>query len=112
MGLQSTTDLVIEYFNELDINKGWEYAFKSELEFQQFATLLSKYLAFQKYELPSVEIKLNRGTYTKVCKVLKRIHSKLSENALINDSEYYEIIRSLSVFNGKTNDAIYKSMNR
>lgn len=107
-----TKKLICEIFTNID-SKGWNYAFETELDFNLFTDLLARFFEYEPFELPKTIIKLKRNCKTKVAKALGEIHKELSnQNKLINDNEYFKIIRVLSPFETTIKTDLYKALTR
>jgi len=112
--LQSeTSKLILEYFNLIDKNKEWKYAFKNEKDRNVFTKLLTTYFEDLKYELPAQKIILQKGSKSRFAKTLKDIYFDLMEiRKLKTDVDFYDIIRVLNHFEKETDIEIYNAMKR
>jgi len=107
-----TKELIADIISSMD-NKGWEYAFVSEHDYNLFADLLTNYFELKPYKLPDTTIQLKRGCKTKLAKALGDIHKELSnENKLSTDTNFFKIIRTLNHFEKDTQGDLYKSLTR
>jgi hypothetical protein len=104
-----TKQLIIEEIKTIDV-KGWEYSFRSEMDYNTFTDLLTNYFEHKEYSLPKTIIRLQKACKTKLAKALREIHKKLSENTLISDVKYFEIIKCLNHFEKETD--LYKVIAR
>ena len=103
---------IIKYFNSTE-KQGWEFAFIEEQDFNDFADLLALNLEQKSVTLPEKIFKLKKRTKTKVSAILKTIHDEISNvDTLKGNTEYFDIIKLLSLFSDMNNDEIYKSLTK
>lgn len=107
-----TKKIITEQIRTMDKN-GWEYAFKSEIDYKTFVDLLTNFFELKEYKLPKKTIQLKRGCKTRLAMILGEIHSKLSNiDVFSNDTKYFKIVKSLSHFKDYSNDKLYKALTR
>jgi hypothetical protein len=107
-----TKELIADIISSMD-NKGWQYAFVSEYDYNLFTELLTSYFEFKPYELPDTTIQLKRACKTKLAKALGDIHKELSPiNTLSADTDFFRIIRTLNHFEKVTQGDLYKALTR
>ncbi len=101
-----------EEFKAMD-NRGWRYAFTSELDYEVFVNLLINHFEGRKHSLPSKLIILDRDCKTKLATTLNSIHKKLSNGKkLKSDFEYLKLIRVLNHFENDSEDRIYRTITK
>ena len=83
---------------DIDKNKGWKYAFRSESDFECICTLIVSYLEDRPYELPQQPIRLRKRTKTRTAMILGEIHKDLSERQFSTDEEFLNIVRCIKDF--------------
>ena len=94
-------------------NRGWEYAFTSEQDYNLFVNLLTDFFQHNEYTLPEKQIQLKRGCKTKLASILGKIHSELSNvDKFSSDTNYFEVVKCLSHFTKLSNEELYKSLTR
>ena len=107
-----TKELIIENFEAID-KKGWEYVFRTETDFITFTDLLINFFEYKKYNLPESPIELKRRCKTRLAATLGKIHSELSNvDKFSSDTNYFNIVKSLSHFVDLSDDEIYKALTR
>lgn len=107
-----TKRIIQEAFESMD-NKGWEYAFLDEQDFNLFTDLLTNFFEYENYELPEKPIQLKKNCKTKLAKALGEIHRSLSnEDKLNNDLKFFELIMILSCFKTENQHDLYKALTR
>ena len=113
-GHSRTRQIIFSHLEALDKNKGWEYAFSNEPDFNKFLDLLSCYFEFKPYTLPEQIIMLKKDCKTRFAKALSPIHKELSsENKkLRSDKEFFKIVKTLSHFKDLTDNEIYQAITR
>lgn len=111
-GTINTKDIILNELNKIDKNEGWNYAFRTENDFELFVNILTKYFTYSSYELPKEAIKLKVNTKTRIAACLKSLHNELSEVPLKSNNKYFEIIRTLNHFKGLNDNEIYKALNK
>ncbi len=104
-----TKALIKDAFENMD-KKGWEYAFKSNTDYNTFVDILTLFFEYKEYSLPKEPIELKRGTKTKLGRILGELHKELSENPLKSDANYLKLVRSLSHYTNETD--LYKVLTR
>ena len=107
-----TKRLIVNIFQEMDSSKGWEYAFRSQKDYNLFVDLLTNFFEYKTYSIPDTIIQLKRTCKTRVAKALGEIHKELSENSLTGDTKYFEIIRILNHFKDRSDFELAKAMQR
>jgi hypothetical protein len=111
-GTIDTKNLIINELNKIDKNKGWNYAFRSENDFELFVNLLTKYFTHSDYNLPKEIIKLKINTKTRFAASLKSLYNELSDIPFKSNVKYFEIIRTLNHFERLNDNEIYKALNK
>lgn len=107
-----TKQVISETFENMD-EKGWQYAFVSEKDYNLFTDLLTNFFEYKTYSLPKNTIQLKRTCKTKVAKALGELHKELSnKNKLINDDEYFKLVKILNPFENETKQDLYKALTR
>lgn len=94
-------------FEAVDIDKSWKYFFNNETEYVAFVKLLAAFFSGAGYTLPETPFFIRQGCKTKIAKVLRDVYSDFGVNKLRRDVNYYEIIRTLSVFAKIDDSGIY-----
>jgi len=108
-----TRNAIDEQFVLLDNDKGWKYAFKNESDYKLFTDLLVNLFIGKNYALPKDAIKLQRGCKTRLAATLGKIQGELSNcDKLINDEDFFKIVKVLSHYKNLTNDQLYKDLTR
>jgi hypothetical protein len=107
-----TEKLILDFFENLDVNKGWEYAFTSKNDFEIFLSILVKFFEQKEYQFPEKPIKLKKGSQTRTAILLGQLYSELAENQLSQDKKYLEIVRVLKPFETKNDTQLYKDLTR
>jgi len=107
----TTKEIIIKNIKSIDKNKGWQYVFNDENDFNLFANILTNFIDGKPYQIPEKTIKLKKNTKTRFAKVLKPIHKDLRDCQMKSDSEFFSIIRILNHFNTDTDTKIYKLIN-
>jgi hypothetical protein len=100
-----TKQNITQMFETMD-NEGWEYAFRSENDYNTFTDLLTNFFEYKEYHLPKTLIQLKKRCKTKLGRILGEIHKELSENALKSDKKYFEILKCLNHYQNETD--LYK----
>lgn len=109
----SKTKRKISEIYELNIPKGWKYAFFSEEDFKSWIDLLTTFFEYKPYSLPKEALRLKPRCTTKLAVVLREIHKELSNSdTLKNDDEFFDILRVLNEFKNKPNNELYKALIR
>jgi len=95
-------------------DKGWEYAFNTEADYNTFLDLLANYFEPEPkpYTLPKGIIRMKRGSKTKFAEALGEIHKKYSSKPFINDKEFFKIVKILTHFQKLKDKEIYKAATR
>ena len=107
-----TKKVISDAFQNMD-NKGWQYAFVSEKDYNTFTDLLTNFFEYKPYTIPEKAIPLKRTCKTKLAKALGWVHKELSnENKLSADTNYFNLVRVLSHFKEETQDDLYKALTR
>lgn len=107
-----TSTVICEAFTDMD-NRGWQYAFRSESDYNLFTGLLTNFFEYKPYSLPETIIQLKRTCKTKVAKVLGEIHKELgTEGKLSTDTEYFKLVRVLNHFETEPQGDLYKALTR
>jgi hypothetical protein len=107
-----TEKFILEMFDNLDTNKGWEYAFIDKSEFDLYLNILVKFFKQEEYKLPENQIKLKKRSQTRTATLLGQLYSELAENQLSQDKKYLEIVRVLKPFYVKSDAKLYKDLTR
>ncbi len=105
---------IIDVFNALDLNIKWECIFRSEDDMQLIADLLAKYFNRLPYTIPSKIIDNQMRSKTKLSSAINEIY-KLNRNInskMISDTEFFRILKSLSVYKDLDNNSIYDSITK
>ncbi|MCA0933921.1 hypothetical protein LCM02_15775 [Lutimonas saemankumensis] len=109
---ERTVKAIKDSFAQLG-SKGWSYAFTYEKEFDEFVDILALMLEGKSFIIPIKHFKLKTRTRTNVSAVLKSIHDDLSNaDNLKNDTPFFQLIRTLSVYEGMDDRAIYNSLTK
>lgn len=105
---------IIDVFNALDGNLKWECVFRSEDDMELIADLLAKYFNKLPYTIPSKIIDNQIRSKTKLSSAINEIY-KLNRNTnskMISDTEFFRILKSLSVYKDLDNNSIYNSITK
>ena len=103
-------NIITEIINDIEVDKGWEYAFRSREDLSTFVELLTCFFEQREYKLPDKVIKLKQGSKTRMAERLKEIHKELSDRPLYGDNEFFNIVRKLYPFIKDSN--LYKTISR
>ena len=104
-----TIELVFSKIGNTD--KGWEYAFIQESDYESYVQLLAKHFAGERYQLPDNKINLKRNAKTQVARALGTIHGELIEKKLKHDKEFFNIARVLKPMDEYLTDKqLYEAM--
>lgn len=107
-----TKELIADIISSID-NKGWQYAFVSEYDYNLFTDLLTSFFEDKNYKLPETTIQLKRTCKTKLARALGEIHKELSnENKLSTDTNFFQIVRTLNHFEKEKEGDLYKALTR
>lgn len=105
-------EFIADIISSMD-NKGWEYAFVSEHDYNLFTDLLTSYFEFKPYKLPDATIQLKRACKTKLARALGDIHGELCHvKKLSADIDFFEIIRTLNHFEKETHSELNRTLRR
>ncbi len=107
-------NVIIDLFNALDGNLKWECVFRSEDDMELIADLLAKYFNKLPYNIPSKIIDNQIRSKTKLSSAINEIY-KLNRNInskMISDTEFFRILKSLSVYKDLDNNSIYNSITK
>jgi len=108
-----TKDFIITEIVNTDTEKGWQYVFKNETDYNTFVDLLTNYFEYKPNSLPDKIIELRRGCKTKFSTTLGNIVRELSNKDKIKDeTEYFKIIKILNHYNKMKDNEIYKAITR
>ena len=107
-----TKKVIDKAFKGFDV-KGWKYAFVTEQDFKLFTSLLINFFEMKPLKLPKKVIKLKRGCKTKVASLLGELHQDLSNrDQLVNDNDYFALIKVLNHFENVNKSDLYKALTR
>ena len=107
-----TKQVITENFETMD-KKGYEYAFMTEQDYNTFTDILTNFFEYKEYNLPKAPIQLKRGCKTKLAAILGKIHSELSNvDKFSSDTDYFNIVKTLSHYSNLPNDQLYKALTR
>ena len=104
-----TKQMICQILEEMD-QKGWQYAFKNETDYNVFTGLLTNFFEYKEYQLPETNIQLKRNCKTKLGKAIGEIHRELSEHPLKSDTNFFEVVKVLNHFKSETD--LYKVLTR
>jgi L-rhamnose mutarotase len=109
--LKNQKKIIEDHFSNID-EKGWEYAFRCEEDYNLFVDLLTKFFEQKKYKLPDNIIELKRDCKTKLAITLRDIHRDIGNKKLSADYGFFEIIRILSHFKELNNSDIKRALSK
>ena len=104
-----TKKVITDFFQSLDMNIGWQKAFKNENDYNSYCELLTAFFTMDTYNIPTEKIILKKMCKTKVARILKEIHFELSED-LKYDKEYHKIVRVLHYYQDLYDDEMYDAL--
>ncbi len=105
---KSMTRKIINYhFDAMDKNKGWKYAFNSEVNYNAFCDLLTQFFEYKQYILPNKTISLKNGSKTRVASALGDIYQELIGEGMRTNEQFYALVRSLEPFKEADSISIY-----
>lgn len=107
-----TKELITKFIHEIDANKGWEYSFHSESDYNTITDLLVKFFEQKPYEITGVSIKLRKGSKTRFAKMLGNLYNELADSTLSKNEEYFRLIKTIEDYKDKTKDELYKDITR
>lgn len=100
------------FFDAIDKEKKWGYAFRNINDFTTFVDLLQSFFDRKTYEVPKNLIILRSRTQTRVARTLREIVQELSPSTLRNNDDLFRIVRVLSPFAEMSNEQIYRALTR
>lgn len=110
--LNRTKEVITDYFERMHVD-GYEYAFRSENDYNTFINILINNFESKKYDLPQSTIQLKRGCKTKLAGTLGKIHSELSNKDVFkSDVEFFKIVKCLNLYSNLTNTELYTALTR
>lgn len=109
---EARTKAIIEEAFKNAHSDGWEYAFNNEDEYKNYVSILVNFFTNTPQTLPSHVFHLKMKTKTNVAQALRSIHKELGQVELINDEQYFDIIRLLNHFQKVENKTLYKMLTR
>ncbi|OIQ16606.1 MAG: hypothetical protein BM557_09855 [Flavobacterium sp. MedPE-SWcel] len=104
-----TLEIIQNHIEEID-DKGWQYSFKNQHNYDTFTSLLVAYFEQKEYVLPTEIIELKRGCKTRLAKAFGEILRELGDGVLKEKTKYFDIIKTLKYF--KDEKDIYKAITR
>lgn len=104
-----------ERIQNVDITKGWQYAFKNDKDFEEFAQLLADYFSDNIDEnkinqLQQGKIKLKPNCKTRLAPVLKEIQQEFGKSKLTRDEGFLNILRTLDHYSKELD--LYRTISR
>lgn len=101
-------DRIKEFFVTIDTS-GWKYVFSNEQDFNKLIGILVQHFDSKKLNtLTSIKVKTN--CKTKLALMLKEIHKEFGSTKLKQDTQFFEIIKSISIFKNEAD--LYKTISR
>lgn len=108
----ATKKIIKAGFEAMDSDKGWKYAFRNEEDYEAYCSLLTDYFEIKDPQPPKEIIQLKPRTETTVARALRTIFNDLGEGVLKNKTDYLNLIKVLSPFNGMTNTEVYTKITK
>lgn len=107
---------IMNGLDKLNPGRTWKYAFRSEIDHCEFATILTHFFVTKDYTHHDI-INLQDSCKTSLCGIFRDFHkeyrSKYNGPAkLKNDTEFFNILRILDCFEKLTDDEIYKALTK
>lgn len=110
--VQRTKEVITDYFKRMH-HRGFEYAFRSEDDYNTFINILINNFESKEYDLPKSIIQLKSGCKTKLAGTIGKIHSELSNvDVFRSDVPFFKIVKCLSSFNSLTDTELYTALTR
>ncbi|WON92526.1 hypothetical protein [Sphingobacterium sp. UGAL515B_05] len=110
---KKTHKIISDSFNSMSRMYGWQYAFRSEEDFNKISALLTSFFVQEKnFSFPEETINLKRNAKTKVAVCVKLIYNELGEGELKKEQNLFKIMRCMNSFKDDDELAIYKLMHK
>lgn len=109
---EARTKAIIEEVFENAHRDGWKHAFNNEDEYKNYVSILVNFFTNTAQKLPSHTFYLKMNTKTNVAQSLRSIHKELGQKELINDVEFFNIIRLLNHFKDVKDEKLYKTLTK
>lgn len=81
-------------------------------EYETFATMLTDFFEYKNVIYPEVLIKSKPSSIGNIARVMQPLWRELKEGDLKHDTEYFKIIKTISVFSKKPFEEIYRDVTR
>jgi hypothetical protein len=107
-----TIEIIKNEIDVIDKNKGWQYSFRNEIDYNTFTTLLACYFEGSEYTLPTELISLQHGSKTRFAPIFRSIYYACDKSKidLINNTQYFELIKIIEDYSNVPKDKLYKSI--
>lgn len=109
---QKSLEAIKIIFNEIDLNKQWQYCFLNEDDFNCYIETLANYFVYDRLISSDLIIQVKRRTKSKLAKTLRKIYNHSTEKQLKDNKDFYKLLRVLSVFTPLSDEEILSSLSK